>query len=331
MPKLNIKERNQETDIEHSGIPGMKWYERRYQNYDGSLTEEGRKHYGVGPPRMTKEERKQLKEEKKTEKLNKKKEKIYIRGDSKEIYKNRKLFTTDEYQKAMQRAELFDKYSKNTKDVKPSDGGMQTGKLYIKGNDRSNAEKLKIINSGNAKLVSKNIGKLNDQELKSALEHVKIKAELKDKKYVNKIEKAQKDRNTTKNGAEMTQKLIKGVGMASDLFKKGTEAYNNYNFMAASVNEMLGSDTLPVFQATGTNFKSFNDQIRDRRSSRQTNSPTGTVQVSTNSQQMIDAVGSVLSNWESGSSTVYDTNMYTITAPRWEENSNWRTRTYTYG
>lgn len=34
------------TDLMHSGIKGMKWGERRYQNKDGSLTELGRKRYG---------------------------------------------------------------------------------------------------------------------------------------------------------------------------------------------------------------------------------------------------------------------------------------------
>lgn len=32
--------------LQHSGILGMKWGIRRYQNEDGSLTEEGRRHYG---------------------------------------------------------------------------------------------------------------------------------------------------------------------------------------------------------------------------------------------------------------------------------------------
>ena len=32
----------------HSGIKGMKWGIRRYQNPDGSLTVAGRAHYGVG-------------------------------------------------------------------------------------------------------------------------------------------------------------------------------------------------------------------------------------------------------------------------------------------
>lgn len=34
--------------IAHNGIKGMKWYHRRFQNKDGSLTPEGRERYGVG-------------------------------------------------------------------------------------------------------------------------------------------------------------------------------------------------------------------------------------------------------------------------------------------
>ena len=34
------------TELYHHGIPGQKWGERRYQNEDGSLTEEGRRLYG---------------------------------------------------------------------------------------------------------------------------------------------------------------------------------------------------------------------------------------------------------------------------------------------
>lgn len=35
-----------ENELEHAGVKGMKWGVRRYQNADGSLTEEGKKRYG---------------------------------------------------------------------------------------------------------------------------------------------------------------------------------------------------------------------------------------------------------------------------------------------
>lgn len=37
--------------LAHSGVKGQKWGTRRWQNADGSLTAEGRIHYGVGDPR----------------------------------------------------------------------------------------------------------------------------------------------------------------------------------------------------------------------------------------------------------------------------------------
>lgn len=37
-----------DSDIYHHGIIGQKWGVRRYQNKDGSLTTEGREHYGIG-------------------------------------------------------------------------------------------------------------------------------------------------------------------------------------------------------------------------------------------------------------------------------------------
>lgn len=41
---VNLEEYSDE--LEHAGIKGMKWGQRRYQNPDGSLTPLGRKHYG---------------------------------------------------------------------------------------------------------------------------------------------------------------------------------------------------------------------------------------------------------------------------------------------
>ena len=39
------------TYLIHHGVEGQKWHHRRYQNEDGSLTPEGREHYGYGSKR----------------------------------------------------------------------------------------------------------------------------------------------------------------------------------------------------------------------------------------------------------------------------------------
>ena len=50
--RLYVKHKSYSLDFfEHSGQKGMHWYVRRWQNEDGSLTPEGRIHYGVGPAR----------------------------------------------------------------------------------------------------------------------------------------------------------------------------------------------------------------------------------------------------------------------------------------
>ena len=44
----------------HYGVQGQKWGKRNYQYEDGSLTPEGRVHYGVGDPRNRAEYAKQI-------------------------------------------------------------------------------------------------------------------------------------------------------------------------------------------------------------------------------------------------------------------------------
>lgn len=60
--------------LEHSGSKGMKWGVRRWQNYDGSLTEAGYRHYGYGKTRRSnKDIARELNDAEKIKALNKRK------------------------------------------------------------------------------------------------------------------------------------------------------------------------------------------------------------------------------------------------------------------
>lgn len=53
------------TYLAHYGTKGQKWGVRRYQNLDGTLTDEGRRHYGYGSQRgklMTKNTKERIKQ-----------------------------------------------------------------------------------------------------------------------------------------------------------------------------------------------------------------------------------------------------------------------------
>ena len=54
MIKLVFYVAHRDDFIAHYGTKGMHWYERRWQNEDGSLTPAGRIHYGVGKAKRTK-------------------------------------------------------------------------------------------------------------------------------------------------------------------------------------------------------------------------------------------------------------------------------------
>lgn len=58
--------------LKHYGVPHMSWGKRRFQNPDGSLTPEGREHYGVGEGQNNKLERKYNREYKNLVKLSEK-------------------------------------------------------------------------------------------------------------------------------------------------------------------------------------------------------------------------------------------------------------------
>ena len=79
----------EEMYLEHSGVMGMHWGQRRYQNPDGSLTALGRIHYGIGQRRAARAQAK--------------KTKVMQSGDIKTVLKYRKKLTDEEFDTAMNR------------------------------------------------------------------------------------------------------------------------------------------------------------------------------------------------------------------------------------
>jgi len=76
--------------LQHSGIKGMHWHERRYQNDDGTLTDEGRKRYGRSLNKIDKLNTKASKYISKASKSNPKLAKLKIKSENYKVKANRR-------------------------------------------------------------------------------------------------------------------------------------------------------------------------------------------------------------------------------------------------
>lgn len=143
-----------EPNFSHSGIKGMKWGVRRYQNSDGSLTPEGRKRYGSGTENRRLFSKKKTPSSAKTTKAKSSSEKSY------------KDMTDDELRKAINRLQLEKQY----RDLTP----VQTsaGKKFMRS----------VMNDVVVP-AAKNVGKAYlEKQLKSSLGLIEDKDKNKDKK-----------------------------------------------------------------------------------------------------------------------------------------------------
>lgn len=118
--------------LAHHGIKNQKWGQRRFQNYDGSLTSEGRRRYGIGESNQSRRERKQVEKAKakaakerakatskkkaEAQKLQDQKQKRmeYLRDHPEKIYKYRKELTQDDVTEIMQKV----KFDRSLQDIR---------------------------------------------------------------------------------------------------------------------------------------------------------------------------------------------------------------------
>ncbi len=115
--------------LAHYGIKGQKWGVRQFQNTDGSLTAEGRRRYGIGPERGSKEALKQKqKEERKSLRAKQKADKKaqtaeqqhdatmkYLRNHPAKVYKYRNQISETDAKKLVSQIQ-FDRQLKDLRD-----------------------------------------------------------------------------------------------------------------------------------------------------------------------------------------------------------------------
>lgn len=229
----------EQNELKHWGIKGMKWYQRRFQNKDGSLTAAGRKRYGNGKG----EEKPKTKEEQKEE--------VLKTRSAKALYDNAHLFTTQELQTAYNRLQLEQNIARMTpsevdkgeKFATSTKSRMDQASSLIESGSRLYNNVAKIYNSvyggkkgaelpiiGNTEKPKSTLEKLKEktEELKAQNEHKKAKREAELADMVDETERLKAENSN--RGAKNAK---------ANLDKKDAEAANSTP--AATVTSDSGS------------------------------------------------------------------------------------------
>lgn len=206
------------TFLAHHGVTGQKWGVRRYQEKDGSLTPEGRQHWGIGPAR----------------------EKIKL------AWKNRKVFrpkTEAEKEKLLKAKEA--KKAENEKKREEN-----AAKRAERNKAALDAKREKLIREGDPKTLYKNRKLLSDEDLDRALNRINKLGTLKpeDKAAQKSLQQTKDNRQTVKDGKSTLDKLIAGGKTAITIGGTLIGMYEGYAKVASIVNEITGQETLKQFK-----------------------------------------------------------------------------------
>lgn len=252
MGKLKM---NKSNSLCHYGIFGMHWGVRRFQNKDGSLTPEGRRHYYGSE--MTRNEKLKMTRARNAE-LKAKKDKLIAKGDKQALYKNRELFTDEEYDDAMKRADKFEQTKNDLAVTKMREQAISRAEKAERAAARSEAAKRKeeefkesLLRSGNPKLILKNASLFSDDELGRAYQRLQKISSIDNMADSDRL-KAVNAPQVVRNNKSMIDQMVEGAGKmvrlannASDLL---IDSYQSYNKTASMINAITDSNKkLPVF------------------------------------------------------------------------------------
>ena len=178
-------------DLQHWGIKGMKWGQRRYQNKDGSLTPAGQKRYNKELENLKKEEAKV-------------KEQAKIAANRKKT--QAKIDSLEERKKAL---------AEQKKKIKDGDDPDNKKK-----EETLDEKRERLLKSTDAKELYKNKDILTDQEINARINRIELEARL-NSKIVKEQEMTGRDKVN-----KWMDNTAESINKATNLYRKVDDAYS---------------------------------------------------------------------------------------------------------